>query len=45
MFQEEVIMQKLEFLIEKVVQVQKQGEELTNKFHIVAEVVKGMRSA
>jgi hypothetical protein len=45
MVQEEVTTQNLEALTEKVVQVQTRGRGLEDKFHSLAEAVKGARSA
>jgi hypothetical protein len=41
MIQEEITVQALEALTEKVMQVQERGRELADKFHSLAEVVEG----
>jgi hypothetical protein len=43
--QEEVTTQNLEALTEKAAQVQTRGRGLADKFHSLAEVVKGAHSA
>jgi hypothetical protein len=45
MVQEEVTMQNLEALTEKAVQVQTRGRGLVDKFHSLAEAIKGACSA
>jgi hypothetical protein len=45
MIQEEITVQALEALTEKVVQVQARGRELANKFHSLAEAVEGVCTA
>jgi hypothetical protein len=44
LIQEKIIVKEVEMLMEKFVQVQTRGRELAEKFHSIAEVVKGVCS-